>query len=171
MAKNSCKITFECMRVDISRNWLRSELFYDADLTTGPDEFISPGFGRLRDLMEGQEPGADPEAIERELDRYSTFPMYPTAFLLAANVVLELTGETTDVQTNFQESSKSGGGSFGYGPFRISASYSQSDSSASAQCDATADGCRITIKSPQIIGWVSQMVPALPRLRNQATPT
>ncbi|KAG6864273.1 hypothetical protein C0991_010910 [Blastosporella zonata] len=171
MAKNSCKISFECMRVDIQRNWLRAELFYDADLTTGPDEFISPGFGKLRDLMEDADPSGNPETIEKELERYSTFPMYPTAFLLAANVVLELTGETTDVQTSFQQSSVSGGGSFGYGPFRISSSYSQSDSSSSASCDTTADGCRITIKSPQIIGWVSQMVPALPRLRNQTTPT
>ncbi|KAG6811417.1 hypothetical protein H0H92_007525 [Tricholoma furcatifolium] len=187
VSKNACKISFECMRVDIHRSWLRSELFYDSDLTTGPNEFISPGFVQLRDLMEGQEPGASPESIERELERYSTFPMYPTgeqtrlpqsitvantlpAFLVAANVVLEITGETTDIQTSFQESALSASGSFGYGPFSISANHSQSDSSASASCDATADGCRITIKSPQIIGWVSQMVPALPRLRNQPAP-
>ncbi|KAG6829970.1 hypothetical protein H0H92_002775 [Tricholoma furcatifolium] len=170
MAKNECKISFECMRVDIQRSWLRSELFYDSDLKTGENEFISPGFGRLRELMEGQSPGSSPEAVERELERYSTFPMYPTAFLLAANVILELTGETTDIQTSFQQSSVSGGGSFGYGPFRVSSSHSRSDSSAEATCEATADGCRISIKSPQIIGWVSQMVPALPRLRNQPVP-
>ncbi|KAG6852864.1 hypothetical protein C0991_008499 [Blastosporella zonata] len=115
MAKNSCKISFECMRVDIQRNWLRSELFYDTDLTTVPNEF--------------------------------TFPMYPTAFILAVNVVLDITGETTDIQTAFQQSSASAGGSFGYGPFSISASHSQSDSSASASCDATADGCRLVVKN------------------------
>lgn len=38
MMKNACRISFECMRVDIARSWLRSELFYDADLTTGPNE-------------------------------------------------------------------------------------------------------------------------------------
>ncbi|KAG5650242.1 hypothetical protein H0H81_000195 [Sphagnurus paluster] len=38
MANNSVKISFECMRVDIARNWLRGELFYDADLTVGPNE-------------------------------------------------------------------------------------------------------------------------------------
>ncbi|KAG6908104.1 hypothetical protein DXG01_006142 [Tephrocybe rancida] len=171
MAKNSCKISFECMRVDIQRSWLRAELFYDADLTTGPNEFISPGFAQLRDLMEGQQPGATPESIEKDLERYSTFPMYPTAFLLAANVVLEITGETTDIQTSFQESSTSASAGFSYGPFlSVSSSYSQSDSSSDATCDATADGCRITLKSPQIIGWITQMVPALPRLRNQPAP-
>ncbi|KAJ6590302.1 hypothetical protein B0H10DRAFT_1961122 [Mycena sp. CBHHK59/15] len=30
------KISFECMRVDIGRAWLRPELFYDEDLVLGP---------------------------------------------------------------------------------------------------------------------------------------
>ncbi|KAG6905866.1 hypothetical protein DXG01_017237 [Tephrocybe rancida] len=63
------------------------------------------------------------------------------AFLLAANIVLELMGETTDVQTSFQQSSASGSGSFGYGLFHISASHSESNFLASTLCDATADGC------------------------------
>lgn len=37
MAKNSCKISFECMRVDITRSWLRAELFYDPDLVPAPN--------------------------------------------------------------------------------------------------------------------------------------
>lgn len=32
MANASVKISFECMRVDITRPWLRGELFYDHDL-------------------------------------------------------------------------------------------------------------------------------------------
>lgn len=166
MAKNSCRVSFECTRVDIARSWLRSELFYDADLTTGPNEFISPGFGRLVDLMES---GTTKDgSVERELQRYSTFPLYPTAFLLAANVVLEISGETTEIQTHFQTESYGVSTQMTYGPFgwggKVNASYSGTNSSSQATCEATADGCRITIKSPQIIGWVSQMVPALPRL-------
>ncbi|KAG6811962.1 hypothetical protein H0H92_005066 [Tricholoma furcatifolium] len=38
MNSSSCKISFECMRVDIFRSWLRPELFFDADLTTGPEQ-------------------------------------------------------------------------------------------------------------------------------------
>ncbi|KAG6908106.1 hypothetical protein DXG01_006144 [Tephrocybe rancida] len=171
MSKNSCKISFECMRVDIQRNWLRSELFYDADLTTGPNEHISPGFTELSDLMEGNKSGMAPKDIESELERYNTFPLYPTAFLLAANIVLEITGETTAIQTSFQESVSSGK-AFGYGPFISgSSNYNEADTSSSASCDATADGCRITIQSPQIIGWVSNMIPALPRLKNKDAPS
>jgi len=32
MASSECDISFECMRVDIHRGWLRPELFYDHDL-------------------------------------------------------------------------------------------------------------------------------------------
>lgn len=36
MAKSNVKVSFECMRVDIDRPWLRPELFYDEDLRAGP---------------------------------------------------------------------------------------------------------------------------------------
>ena len=32
MANSSIKAAFDCMRVDITRSWLRGELFYDDDL-------------------------------------------------------------------------------------------------------------------------------------------
>jgi len=38
MANSSVKISFECMRVDITRPWLRGELFYDHDLRVACDE-------------------------------------------------------------------------------------------------------------------------------------
>lgn len=37
MASCNVKVSFECMRVDISRNWLRTELFYDSELTCAKD--------------------------------------------------------------------------------------------------------------------------------------
>ena len=36
LASSSVKVSFEVMRVDIHRNWLRPELFYDEDLVPGP---------------------------------------------------------------------------------------------------------------------------------------
>ena len=36
MASSDVKISFECMRVDIDRSWLRPELFYDEDLRAAP---------------------------------------------------------------------------------------------------------------------------------------
>ncbi|KAG8741224.1 hypothetical protein FRC10_003146 [Ceratobasidium sp. 414] len=114
MANSEIKISFECMRVEIKRSWLNSELFYDPDLTPGPTFTISPGFTQLRQLME------HPETIqgsEAELNMYSTFPLYPTAFLVACNVVLEISGSTSSLQTYLNSSSTSASASVSYGPF------------------------------------------------------
>jgi hypothetical protein len=37
MAHSSVSVTFDCLRVDIARSWLRSELFYDSDITVTHD--------------------------------------------------------------------------------------------------------------------------------------
>ncbi|KAG8684544.1 hypothetical protein FRC08_013637 [Ceratobasidium sp. 394] len=161
MASSEVKISLECMRVDIKRSWLNPELFYDPDLTSGPNFKISPGFTRLRQLME------KPETIkgsEAELSMYSTFPLYPTAFLVACNVVLEISGSTSSLQTYMNSSSTSASASVSYGPFSVSGSGAHSSDDAGSRCQSTASGCRIEIKSPQIIAWISEMVPALPRL-------
>ena len=127
---------------------------------------------------------------EQELAKYDLFPMYPTGpqntdipnypslilsllfftAFLAANVVLEIEGDTSDIQSHFHTSSTSGSASVGWGPFSVTSSFSHTDTQADSTCEATATGCKITIKSPQIIGWISQIVPALPRL-NQASVT
>ncbi|KAJ6449890.1 hypothetical protein C8R45DRAFT_1128617 [Mycena sanguinolenta] len=170
LANAAVKVSFECMRVDITRPWLRPELFYDEDLVLGPGgPHLSPGFSKLAQLLEGTWKSENGQKLEDELNRYSIFPMFPTAFLVGCNVVLEISGSISKLQTMFNTSSSSTSASLsvGYGPFSVSASgsYSKSKTEASSKCEATASGCCITIKSPQIIGWISQMVPALPRLK------
>jgi hypothetical protein len=171
MANSSIKATFDCMRVDITRNWLRGELFYDDDLKVAPKNYISPGPIILAGLMDPDTYEVSEEAKklskEEELATYDQFPMYPTSFLLAANVVLEIEGETSDIQSHFHTSTTTASGSVGWGPFSVSSSYSHTDTQASSSCEATASGCRIRIKSPQIIGWISQIVPALPRVEQK----
>jgi hypothetical protein len=94
------------------------------------------------------------------------------AFLLAANVVMEIEGETSDIQSYFHTSTTSAGVSVGWGPFSIaSPSVSHADKQARSSVEATATGCqsvfcavrggslltsegctfRITTKGPQII--------------------
>ncbi|CUA67527.1 Helicase with zinc finger domain 2 [Rhizoctonia solani] len=163
LTKSSVKVSFECMRVNITRSWLRPELFYDMDLVPGPGVKISPGFGRLNKLINNTAKGSQAE-IEKEMDEYSTFSYYPTAFIVACNVVLEISGSTLNLQTYMHSSETSVSASIGYGPFSINGSYNNSSSGAGSSCTTTASGCCIEIKSPQIIGWVSEMVPALPRL-------
>ncbi|KAG6809679.1 hypothetical protein H0H92_015193 [Tricholoma furcatifolium] len=92
-----------------------------------------------------------------------------SAFLLAANVVLEFSTESSAIANFFKTSTTTASASVGFGPFQISSSASHTQTSASSNFKATASGCRITIKSPQIIGWISQMVPALPRLKTPTT--
>ncbi|KIJ29622.1 hypothetical protein M422DRAFT_268967 [Sphaerobolus stellatus SS14] len=162
---SNVKVSFECMHVDITRPWLRPELFYDEDLVLGPGIKISPGFTRLRELMESQVPNA-----QSELAMHGTFPLYPTAFLVTCNVVLEISESTSSLQTYMNSSNTSVSLSVSYSPFSANASGSHSSSNASSNCQTTASGCRIEIKAPQIIGWISQMVPALPRISQPAQP-
>jgi hypothetical protein len=83
MAKSSVKATFECMRVDIGRSWLRADLFYDDDLTVTQGNFISPGPIRMATLMDPdnndlKSAGIDSEQQrQNELQRYGMFPIYP----------------------------------------------------------------------------------------------
>ncbi|TBU31906.1 hypothetical protein BD311DRAFT_804364 [Dichomitus squalens] len=166
LASAGVKISFECMRVDITRPWMRPELFYDDELICRPETKISPGFGTLRALMDG-----DPvlnlsnTQIASQLALYNIFPLFPTAFMLACNVVLEISGSTAKLQSYMNSSSYGTSASVKYGPFvATKAGFSTSHTNQGSTCESTAAGCRITIKSPQIIGWVSQMIPALPRI-------
>ncbi|KAF7365043.1 Helicase with zinc finger domain 2 [Mycena venus] len=163
MANSSMKISFDCMRVDIHRPWLHPELFYDATLQTALDAYISPGPAILGALMDPRTYPDQEAAKGEQLDKYSMFPMYPTAFLLAANVTLEMEGDTSDISSHFAQSSTEVSASIGYGPFSVSGSYAHAESHAKSTCETTANGCKIKVVSPQIIGWISQMVPALPR--------
>ncbi|KAG6806552.1 hypothetical protein H0H87_001604, partial [Tephrocybe sp. NHM501043] len=63
------------------------------------------------------------------------------AFLLAANTVLEISGETSAIQNHFKTSTTSASGSVGYGPFSVSSSASHTQTSASSDFQATANGC------------------------------
>ncbi|KAF9649295.1 hypothetical protein BDM02DRAFT_3186460 [Thelephora ganbajun] len=169
MAESSIKVSFACMRVDIRRPWLNAELFANSQLKATAGSLISPGPVKLARLMDPDNYPTDtssssPEQREKELSKYELFPMYPTSFLLAANVILRIDGDTSDIQSHFHTSSTNATPSLGWGPFQITGGFAHKDTRATSTCEATATGCKITIHSPQIIGWISEMVPALPRL-------
>lgn len=104
---------------------------------------------------------------EEELERFGTFPLYPTgvfsqfelhpersnvtmlfsAFLLACNVVLEVTGESSQIQRHFESkttTSKTSNSGFFFGPFKTETTNSK-ESKSSASCDTTANGCRYVL--------------------------
>jgi hypothetical protein len=152
-SKCSVDISFEAILVTIDRAWLHGELFSDPELSTGVE--ISPGAEALHKYIDRK----DSEA----LSKYPYFPSYPTSFVVASNVELEFRGDTTGLEAAVESSHTDAQAKISYGPFSISASHSQDKSSTRTKMETTATGTRITLEAPAIIGWVSQLVPQLPR--------
>ncbi|EUC54739.1 hypothetical protein RSOL_070440 [Rhizoctonia solani AG-3 Rhs1AP] len=163
LAQCSVKISFDCMRVDINRSWLRPELFNDSELTVSEGIAISPGYDKLRQLIYEAKALDGSSSLAGDLAKYALFPFYPVAFLVACNVVLEITGTTTSLETYMNSSSTAVAASVNYGCFSLNASGSYASTNSGSNCQKTDTGCRIEIKAPQIIGWISQLVPELPR--------
>ncbi|KAF9009642.1 hypothetical protein BDQ17DRAFT_1348488 [Cyathus striatus] len=178
LSNASVEIIFDCMRVDIHRGWLRGEIFYDHDLKPAPKNHISPGPITLATLLDSESyqppAGENGEKLTREqfLEKYYLFPMYPTAFLLAANITLKVESQSSAIKDYFNENSSSysrHNESINYGPFCIrsgnesNASGAAKSNVADSQCITTGNTFEIKIKSPQIIGTVSQILPTLPR--------
>ncbi|KAH7259039.1 uncharacterized protein BKA55DRAFT_591838 [Fusarium redolens] len=147
MAACDVSISFSALVVNINRPWLHGELFSDTDLEVQRGAKVSPGPSRLQEIIQAQKDG--------ESDEWS-FPTYPTFFIIAADTMVEFKGETKAIEEFWRPS----GVTVGYGPWSVS-------SSAAAEqirIDSTSTGCRVSFGTPQIIGWVSQIVPPLPRL-------
>jgi hypothetical protein len=149
------EIKFEALLVTIDRSWLHGELFSDPELNTSADVALSPGALALHQYIDQKDSTA--------LSKYPYFPSYPTAFIVAANVELEFRGDTTAIEEAVESSHTDAQVKVGYGPFSLSASHSQDKSSAKTKMETTATGTRITLEAPAIVGWVSQLVPQLPR--------
>ncbi|CVK85864.1 uncharacterized protein FMAN_06638 [Fusarium mangiferae] len=139
-------ISFSALVVDISRPWLHSELFSDIDLGVQRGVEISPGPCRIHEMIED---GEDEKSGEW------AFPAYPTAFVIAADTAIEFKGEAKAIE----EFWKSGSELVGYGPWSVSGSAAAEQT----RFEATSTGCKIGFGAPQIIGWVNQTVPSLPR--------
>jgi hypothetical protein len=160
MAKCDVSVTFSALVVNIDRPWLYAELFNDFEIDIGGDAKLSPGPEQLHDWMNKQ--AADPQSL-KSLAMYNVFPAFPTSFIVAADTVLEFTGETSHIEQHFHASSNSASMHAGWGPFSVSSSYHSQSSRSQFQMETTATGCKISFAAPQIIAWVSQILPALPR--------
>jgi len=93
---------------------------------------------------------------------YQLFSSYPTAFIVAANVELTFSGDTTHLKSSLESSSTEANISVGYGPFSLSASHKQSKNKSKTRMESTATGMKISLQAPQIIGWVQTLLPELP---------
>ncbi|QYT05579.1 hypothetical protein H0G86_012470 [Trichoderma simmonsii] len=156
MSSLDVEISMSCMVVEIERPWLHAELFADAELDSGAFK-ISPGEDALRLAFENG----------KNLDgEYQQFSSYPTAFVVAADVELSFSGDTTKLESAVSASSTSANLSVGYGPFALSGSHSSSKSKSRTKMDSTATGCKISVQAPQIVGWIQTLLPELPKAKD-----
>ncbi|KAM6529803.1 hypothetical protein FALCPG4_007931 [Fusarium falciforme] len=154
-------ISFEALLVTINRSWLHGELFADSELNVGPDVALSPGPHDLHTYINNKD--------SKGLEKYSYFPSYPTAFIVASNVELEFRGDNTNLEEAIDSSSFDANLKVGYGPFSLGANHKQDSASAKTKMETTATGTRISLEAPAIIGWVSTMLPPLPRSKGKNT--
>ncbi|EPE25356.1 hypothetical protein GLAREA_01268 [Glarea lozoyensis ATCC 20868] len=155
MAACDVSVSFSALVVNINRPWLYGELFSDIGLELADGVKSSPGPLALQKMIDGQATG--------DLAMYSQFPAYPTSFIVAADTTIEFTGSTKHIEQQFDSHSNSGGVSVGYGPWSVSSSFHEAASSQRMQVHSTATGCKLCFGAPQVVGWVSQILPSLPR--------
>ena len=156
-ANCNVEISFEALLVTIDRAWLHGELFADSELNVSPDVALSPGPSNLQDYINKKDSAL--------LEKYPYFPSYPTAFIIASSLELEFRGDTTHLEEAVESSSFEANLKVGYGPFSLGASHKQDKSSAKTKMETTATGTRISLEAPTIIGWVSTLLPELPRTK------
>ncbi|KAG4291462.1 hypothetical protein FPRO06_03347 [Fusarium proliferatum] len=154
MASCDVSVSFSALVVDIDRPWLQAEIFSDADLDIAEDVLLSPGASRLKAAIAKQETKLNPE-----------FPAYPTSFVLAADTTIDFSGSTRHIQEYFNSKATSSDTSVGWGPFSTHVSSHHASSHRHVQCQTTATGCKLSFGAPQIIAWVSEILPELPRAK------
>lgn len=160
MSSCDVNISFQALVVNIRRPWLYAELFSDNELDTASGIKLSPGPENIQKWM------AKPKESISDLAKYNMFPAFPTSFIIAANTTIEFHGNTQHIEQHMSSQSNSGSVSVGYGPWSVNSSFHQSSSHQSFSMQATSTGCKLSFNAPQIIGWVSQILPALPRNPN-----
>lgn len=140
MASDKLKLSAKLGLVRIYRPWLNDLIFrmngWFTDMT-GKDG-ISNG------KLEGNENGI--------------LPLIPTAFVVGRDIAIEADFSTED--KTHVEKAVSGSTSVGWGPFRVSGKYAHSSSKDTFK--STFDGGTLKIPGIQILGWVSEIVPACP---------
>ena len=87
-AMSSCSVdgSFSALVVNIKRPWLHSDLFHDFDIDIAENSKLSPGAAQIKNWVEN----GDAETGANKRTEYGKFPAYPTAFIVAADTVLEV---------------------------------------------------------------------------------
>lgn len=163
---SSCRVdgSFSAMVVNIKRPWLHGDLFQDFDIDIPTGTKLSPGAAQIKEWVDK----GDPETGANKRTEYGKFPAYPTAFIVAADTVLEFKSTQKNSEEMMQSLSTDSSIQASYGPWGLTGGVSaKTNSQESAQKLEVKDGSlRIAFQAPQIIGWVSEILPQLPRSAN-----
>ncbi|RGP77961.1 hypothetical protein FLONG3_3918 [Fusarium longipes] len=163
MAKCNVSGSFSAMVVSIKRPWLHAELFQDFDIDIPAGTFLSPGAKAVKYWVES----GDNVFENYKRTNYGKFPAYPTAFIVAADANLSFKGDETaaknvlnTLQTDSSVEATFGCWGIGGG---AGAKVKTDDKSASQHMEVKDGALNISFQAPQIIGWVSEVLPELPR--------
>ena len=160
---SSCRVdgSFSAMVVNIKRPWLHSELFQDFDIDIPAGTKLSPGAQQIKEWVDKGDRGNG----ANKRTEYGKFPAYPTAFIVAADTVLEFKSTQKNSEEMMKALSTDSSIQASYGPWGLKCGASaKTNSQESAQNMEVKDGSlRICFQAPQIIGWVSEILPELPR--------
>lgn len=132
-------LSVKLLQVPLTRPWMRSEIFWSRGWKFSP----SSGLGLVSDG------GLPPKGL---------MPLFPTAVVLARDLVINL--DMTKEVNQAQLSSLSTSASAGWGPFSISGNYATTQSSSSHSFTKTDTG--FAVPGPQIIAFVCEFVPLSP---------
>jgi hypothetical protein len=137
MAVSNFNLSFEMTQAVISRGWCYPEFFMNQGW------MLEPGSGWTFDAMP-----SDGKAMPT-----GTFIGYPTAILF----VRKLTIHSAEFASAYRQFAKSvgGGGSVGWGPFRLSGSHSRSESGA--ESENTDDTNTVSVDGMQAIGFIEKI--------------
>lgn len=140
-------IKFRYAIIDIERPWLNTVLLNMGNwfLNGFPKNAVSNG------QINQQKP------LENEA---FWLPSIPTQLIVLKD--LHIKTNHSEGQFDAMRKQTKAGGSFGWGPFTIGGHYGKSESQQTF--DFSADGEGLHVEGVQIIGWISQVLPAAPKV-------
>lgn len=140
MDTNSFKLSAELVLVRVERPWLNKLLFTMKGWSTN-------AYSKEKPISDGKGGGA--------------LPGIPIAFVMARNVTI--TTKFSESASNFihSKSETTSNGGWGWGPFGGSKNHSTSDSTTD-KFSQDGDTFTLSFSQPQLIAWISSLVPACP---------
>ncbi|MDR3241425.1 MAG: hypothetical protein LBT37_04560 [Lactobacillaceae bacterium] len=146
-SNSTIEIGMAVTKVTINRPWFNPGVFgLTSDMYKSTSDNISAACTTMK------------EGVYQEL-RDCVLPVYPTAFVLAKDVTIKITNDSSmssATSSMVEKHVSSGGGFFG---FQTSSGSSSKDESSSSSVQSSGNSIIVRFAEPQIIGYYLQIVP------------